>query len=261
MKQVFAKAALTAIFSTAVSLILVLTFVPDADRTTESVAVKMAILCPLVISFPASAYLFYQKHRLADTLEALTTAHQQLAQAHTELADAHAKLSEVARHDDMTGLLNRKSFLATLKAARRHSDGGALLVIDADHFKQINDTYGHGQGDIALSMIAAAIGEGVRERDLVGRIGGEEFAALLHGASNEDALLVAERIRQNVEALRFSPRDGQILPLTVSIGGTHISPGLTVSKLMREADNRLYQAKAGGRNQIVFGDPMLEKVA
>ena len=255
MKQVFAKAAFTAIISAAVSLLLVLTIVPAAGGIVDGSRLAMATLCPLAISFPASFYLYYQKRKLAETLAALKTAHQRLAVAHAELADAHSRLSEKARHDDMTGLLNRESFLTALKASRRHNNGGALLIIDADHFKYINDTHGHGQGDIALSMIAAAIREGVRADDLVGRIGGEEFAAFLAGASEDETLLVAERIRLGVEALRFSPGEGKLQQLSVSIGGARVHPHLSVSQMMREADNRLYQAKARGRNRVVLGGP------
>lgn len=253
MKQVFAKAAFTAIVSAAVSLLLVLTIVPAVGGLVDGSRLAMATLCPLAISFPASFYLYHQKRKLSETLEALTTAHQRLAVAHAELADAHARLSEKARHDDMTGLLNRESFLAALKASRRRKDGGTLLIIDADHFKYINDTHGHGQGDIALSMIAKAISDGVRVGDLVGRIGGEEFAAFLNGVDEDEALLVAERIRLGVEALRFAPGDGKFLPLSVSIGGARFYPHLPVSQTMREADNHLYQAKARGRNCVVLG--------
>ena len=261
MKQVFAKAAFAAIASVAVSLLLVLTVVPAVGGVVEGNALVMSVLCPLVIAFPASAYLFYQKRKLADTLAALTLAHERLARAHAELAETHARLAEKARRDDMTGLLNRESFLAALKGSRRRADDGALLVIDADHFKRINDTHGHAQGDIALSMIAEAIRNGVRDSDIVGRIGGEEFAAFLAGAGPEEALLVAERIRLGVEGLRFSPGDGKYLPLSVSIGATRVSPHLSWSQMMREADDRLYEAKAGGRNRVVFGPPAREAAA
>lgn len=255
MKQVFTKAALTTAASVAVSLLLVLTLVPAVGGVVEGNALVMSVLCPLVIAFPASAYLFHQKRELANTLAALTLAHDGLAKAHAELAEAHARLAEKARRDTMTGLLNRESFLAALKGSRRRADEGALLVIDADHFKRINDTHGHAQGDVALLMIAEAIRGGVRENDIVGRIGGEEFAAFLAGANREEALLVAERIRLGVEGLRFSPGDGKYLPLSISIGAVQVAPHLSWAQMMREADDRLYEAKAGGRNRVVFAAP------
>ncbi len=252
MKQVFAKAALTAIASASISLLLVLTLVPALGGVVEGNALLMTILCPLVIAFPASAYTFWQKKKLDDAIADLTATHAALAGAHAELAGAHERLSEKARHDDMTGLLNREAFFDALKGSRRRTDTGVLLIVDADHFKYINDTHGHAQGDVALLMIAEAIRAGVRADDIVGRIGGEEFAAFLGGASKEDALLVAERIRLGVEGLRFSPGDGKYLPLSVSIGAAHLRPHLSWSQLMREADSRLYEAKARGRNRVVF---------
>lgn len=254
MTQVFAKAALAAIVSAATSLLLVLAIVPALGGVVEGNALVMSILCPLVIAFPASAYTFWQKKRLADAMAELTAAHAELARAHAELAEAHEQLSEKARHDDMTGLLNRESFFDALKGSRRRTDTGVLLIIDADHFKHINDTHGHAQGDVALLMIAEAIRAGVRSGDIVGRIGGEEFAAFLAGAGEDEALLVAERIRLGVEGLRFSPGEGKYLPLSVSIGAARLRPHLSWSQMMREADSRLYEAKARGRNRVVFED-------
>ena len=99
----------------------------------------------------------------------------------------------------MTGMLNRESFFAALEGSRRKSDRGALLIIDADHFKKINDNFGHLTGDAALLEIAAAISRAIRVGDILGRIGGEEFGAFLVGASDKEAIRVAERIRREVE--------------------------------------------------------------
>jgi diguanylate cyclase (GGDEF)-like protein len=252
MSKVFAQAALTTIASAAVSLFLVVMLLPVRGATVDGNALIMAVLCPLLIAFPASAHFFLQKKKLAEAIREITAAHEKLGKAHAELALAHAQLAEKARHDDMTGLLNRESFFGALKGTRRRTDTGVLLIVDADHFKYINDTHGHAQGDVALLMIAEAIRGGVRAGDIVGRIGGEEFAAFLCGASREEALIVAERIRLGVEALRFSPGEGKYLPLSVSIGAAQLRPQLSWSQLMREADGRLYEAKARGRNRVVF---------
>lgn len=255
MNQVIAKAAFTAIVSAAVSLLLVVVLLPVRGAMADSNAVVMAVLCPLVIAFPASIHFFLQKKKLAEAVEEITAAHEKLAAAHAELERAHARLAEKARHDDMTGLLNREAFFAALKGARRRGDSGVMLIIDADHFKYINDTHGHAQGDVALLLIAEAIRSGVRAGDIVGRIGGEEFAAFLCGATPEEALVVAERVRLGVEGLRFSPGEGKYLPLSVSIGAATRRPHLSWSQLLREADNRLYEAKARGRNRVVFDEP------
>jgi diguanylate cyclase (GGDEF)-like protein len=152
----------------------------------------------------------------------------------------------------MTGMLNRENFFAALDGSRRRSDRGALLIIDADHFKRINDSFGHLTGDDALLEIAAAISRGVRNGDVLGRIGGEEFAAYLVGATDQEAKLVAERIRHEVELVRFRPGGERTIPLTVSIGGTACAAEATVSELMRAADRKLYEAKNAGRNLAIF---------
>ena len=133
---------------------------------------------------------------------------------HAQLAAAHRRLEEKAARDDMTGMLNRESFFATLDGSRRESDRGALLIVDADHFKSINDRYGHLTGDDALLLIAAAIRRGVRSGDVLGRIGGEEFGAFLVGANESEASRIAERIRREVELIRFRPVDERTVPLT-----------------------------------------------
>jgi diguanylate cyclase (GGDEF)-like protein len=152
----------------------------------------------------------------------------------------------------MTGMLNRETFFAALDRSRRKTDRGALLIIDADHFKKINDSYGHLTGDAALLEIAAAIARAVRAGDVLGRIGGEEFAAFLVAASDGEAVHVAERIRREVELIRFQPSGDRIVPLTVSIGGTICACEANVSELMRVADKRLYEAKSRGRNLAIF---------
>ncbi|TIY02584.1 MAG: GGDEF domain-containing protein, partial [Mesorhizobium sp.] len=149
-------------------------------------------------------------------------------------------------------MLNRESFFAALDASRRKSDRGALLIIDADHFKIINDSYGHLTGDEALLLIASAIERGVRSGDVIGRIGGEEFGAFLVGATEQEAKRVAERIRREVELIRFRPVDERVIPLTVSIGGVTCGEDAGVSDLMRAADHRLYLAKHRGRNLTIL---------
>ncbi|TIT45596.1 MAG: GGDEF domain-containing protein, partial [Mesorhizobium sp.] len=178
--------------------------------------------------------------------------------AHAQLAAAHRRLAEKASRDDMTGMLNRESFFAALDGSRRKSDRGALLIIDADHFKTINDNFGHLTGDDALLLIASAIERGVRSGDVLGRIGGEEFGAFLTGATEQEAKRVAERIRREVELIRFRPVDERTIPLTVSIGGTVCGEDVNVSELMRAADRRLYQAKHAGRNLTILDTDISE---
>ena len=243
MRKIILKSSLVAVGSTLASLSIVSLLVPALGGVVDGYAWLMSTVCPLVISGPASAFTFWQSDRLR-------RAHDALSAAHTELAEAHRDLAEKARRDPMTGLLNRESFFATLDGLRRRTDGGALLIIDADHFKKINDGFGHLVGDEALLAIAAAIGRGVRSRDLVARIGGEEFAAWLEGATIDEAAIVAERIRREVEAVAFESPSGGKVPLTVSIGGTLSAGQKTLSDLLRTADHHLYAAKRAGRNRV-----------
>ncbi len=245
MKNVIKKAMLVALGSAGASASMTAVALPLLGGSFSGNAVLLSILCPIVIAFPASAYTTWQADRLR-------TAHGALARAHAELSAAHRRLAEKARRDDMTGMLNREAFFGTLDGSRRKTDRGALLIIDADHFKRINDTHGHLVGDQALLKIAAAISRAVRTGDILGRIGGEEFGAFLVGATDQEATHVAERIRREVEAIRFRPDGSATLPLTVSIGGTGCGPDSSVSELMRAADKRLYEAKQGGRNLSVF---------
>ncbi len=200
-----------------------------------------------MIVWPASAYGFWQADRLKK-------ANRELSRAHAELAAAHRRLKEQSSRDEMTGMLKREHFFAALDHSRRKTDRGALLIIDADHFKTINDSFGHPTGDAALLEIVAAISRSIRGVDVLGRIGGEEFGAFLVGASLEEAVMVAERIRREVEKISFHPHDEHAVRLTVSIGGTTCGPDATVSELMRAADERLYQAKNLGRNLAVIDD-------
>ena len=245
MNKIFLKSTAVAFSSLLASLLLAIIVVPALGGVVDGNAWLMLTICPLAIAWPASAFTFWQGEKLRG-------AHRELARAHAELAAAHRRLEEKASRDTMTGMLNRESFFAVLEGSRRRTDRGALLIIDADHFKKINDSYGHLTGDRALLDIASAISAGVRAGDVLGRIGGEEFGAFLVGASAEEAIRVAERIRRGVEAIRFQPVDEKLLPLSVSIGGTPCGRDANVSELMRAADKRLYEAKGRGRNRAIF---------
>lgn len=241
MQRVLIKAAILALVSMAISVAIVAAVMWPVPGD----ALMLSALCPLLIGFPASAFTFWQN-------EKLSRLNGELRATHAALEEAHSKLGERARRDAMTGFLNREAFFGALDGTRRRSDRGALLLVDADHFKRINDSYGHLVGDDALLEIADAIRRAVRERDVVGRIGGEEFGVYLLGANRAESLVIAERIRAEVEAIGFMPTQGRTMTLTVSVGGADCMSDAPVSEIMRTADRRLYEAKNAGRNRVVL---------
>lgn len=174
------------------------------------------------------------------------------------------RLYELATTDALTGLSNRRHFLSELESAlqrcKRGAPAGALLMIDLDHFKSINDRYGHAAGDYVLQHFAQTTQACLRESDLLGRLGGEEFACLLNGSTGEPARAAAERIRQAVGGQSY-PVDGQAIQLTVSIGLTEMSAqDKSVDQILNRSDHALYQAKNLGRNQVCVADGLVTGV-
>lgn len=179
----------------------------------------------------------------------------------TDITDKANMLERLATTDPLTGLYNRRHFLGSLDAEwsrfQRYYRSVSVLMLDIDHFKSVNDRYGHAVGDEAIKAVAAACNEGKRKSDLVGRLGGEEFAVLLPETSLSRAKLVAERIRKRVMAIRLNAQQVQF-GLTVSIGVAEAGVGMSgTDALMNAADNALYRAKADGRNQCVCWSPPL----
>lgn len=170
-----------------------------------------------------------------------------------QLREANRRLEALASTDWLTDCLNRRAFTSRVGSSlSRMSGGGALLVIDADHFKTVNDRFGHDRGDEVLQLIAGAIRDSVRDGDLVGRLGGEEFGVYLKDAGLEVTSRAAERIRAAVNAL-FVSSDGIAQRLSVSIGGAVCAEDIGFSELFRVADQRLYNAKHAGRNRVELG--------
>ena len=175
---------------------------------------------------------------------------------HEQLRHANQQLEQLASTDWLTACLNRGAFTGMVT---RHLDrrttadgvGGALLIVDADDFKSVNDRFGHDSGDEALRQIADAIREALRSTDLVGRLGGEEFGIFLAGTDLAAADHVAERVRSAVSSIRFRP-NGIDCPLSVSIGGAAYATSAQFSDLYRLADQRLYEAKNTGRDRVAM---------
>jgi two-component system, cell cycle response regulator len=170
-----------------------------------------------------------------------------------ELDEQSRRLEALIFGDELTGLPNRRFVLTQLSAlvsgAKRHERPFSVLMIDIDHFKQINDTYGHAAGDAVLATVAGTLRERLREEDWVGRLGGEEFAALLPDEDLEAAAVVAESLRHAIENMGVRLEDqGEILRVTVSVGYATLEAGEDADGVLRRADDALYAAKAGGRN-------------
>ena len=163
------------------------------------------------------------------------------------------ELKTASRVDGLTGLYNRRywqeRFDEMHKLCVRREKPSTALMLDIDHFKRINDTYGHQAGDKVIKMLAALIKRCVRETDLAGRYGGEEFAIILNDSSVEDAKVVAERIRQLAQRLVVE-HEGESISFTVSLGLAQFSPDFKGAMAWLEcADQALYEAKENGRNQ------------
>jgi len=162
---------------------------------------------------------------------------------------AGRELRTLAMTDDLTGLPNRRSVTATTQAVIDEGGNAALLILDIDHFKRINDQHGHAAGDAVLRAVTAAwrgaIGPGVT----LGRLGGEEFVAVMQLGNLTQGKELAERLRQTVAGLDLSGWLGH-LQLTTSVGVTLLGPGDTLAAALARADAALYRAKEGGRNRV-----------
>lgn len=172
----------------------------------------------------------------------------------TEHKQAEAALQALAYRDPLTGLLNRRHFFERaaeeLMRARRHHRPLAILMLDMDHFKHINDRYGHAAGDSTLQIMAAYLSEILRNEDLVARIGGEEFAVLMPDNGLDKARTVAERLRVSIAEHGIPTEEDEIF-CTVSVGIAIVShTDNCIEDALRRADAALYRAKAGGRNRV-----------
>lgn len=252
------KATIATVASVIVSVSIVLLLVPMLGGHPDGPGFWMSVLCPLVIAGPASTWQFHQQEQIARARDELASTHMALDRAHRELAALHAALSERARTDALTGGLNREALLGVLAQNSRSDQGTcALLLVDADHFKRVNDRFGHLVGDEALRLIGRAMEACLGNSGNWGRIGGEEFAVVLPGADSASALAIAERLRVAVQEAGLT-HHGLVVPLSVSIGVALRRCPFDPTDLFRVADANLYRAKNDGRNRIaVEGAPDL----
>jgi diguanylate cyclase (GGDEF)-like protein/PAS domain S-box-containing protein len=171
----------------------------------------------------------------------------------TEKKEMEKKLESLASTDALTGLWNRRYFFEIghneCKRTRRYKAKFGMLMIDIDHFKDINDTYGHAAGDLVLKNTAEIFRKSLRDVDIAARIGGEEFAVLMPNTDIEGARIVAERLRNAVESSEFV-YEGTALKITISVGISDCSNVNSIDEMMKNADDALYEAKSSGRNCV-----------
>lgn len=185
--------------------------------------------------------------------EEVSLGHVWLLRDVTERKQKEKQLAILASTDTLTNLPNRRSFMAML-ARRLESQGGAtphdaLLMLDIDHFKKVNDTYGHPVGDLVLQQMAQVMRQSLRADDYAARLGGEEFVVLLHQTTLEESRLLAERLRECVASQPTDAGEAGMIAITVSIGLVELA-GQESQMALEHADKALYAAKAGGRNRV-----------
>ncbi|MDO3410388.1 diguanylate cyclase [Saccharibacillus sp. CPCC 101409] len=200
------------------------------------------------------------KRKLEELYQATRELNGQLESLHVEyekkqraLIEVNQKLETLALTDALTGLSNRRAFQERLHAefASLRAGGAvcSLLLVDIDHFKKINDTYGHPAGDLVLADLARLLRETAEEGDLPARFGGEEFVLLLPGSGREESIRKAESVRTAIEVRDWGP-----YRVTVSVGAATADTDSTESSLLYAADLALYASKSGGRNRTTHAD-------
>lgn len=233
-------------------------FIPDtgsslrARRLSLPREVKSFAAIPLMMEKEMLAVMTIENMR-EDDFDRLSVVAAQLALA-IKKARLYQKVQELSIVDGLTGTFLRRHFLKQfeeeLQRSRHHQLPLSFLMADIDHFKEYNDKYGHLVGDAVLKDVAHLLKEGVREIDLVGRYGGEEFSLLLAETSRESALPVAERLRLSVEKHQFKA-DDEVGKVTISIGlATFPEDARETESLLDKADQALYKAKQCGRNRV-----------
>uniref|UniRef100_A0A486XPB5 diguanylate cyclase n=1 Tax=Rheinheimera sp. BAL341 TaxID=1708203 RepID=A0A486XPB5_9GAMM len=177
-----------------------------------------------------------------------------VAVSRIELESMNGRLTQLSKTDFLTQLFNRghweESLIQEYKRLQRYAHQSTLLMCDIDHFKRINDTYGHSAGDLVIQKIADAVRKNLRATDIAGRYGGEEYAVLLVDTPLDQATYFAERLRKTVEQMSIE-YNGQLLKVTLSLGLAEYNKQMTEHRQWIEAsDKALYQSKANGRNQL-----------
>jgi len=211
----------------------------------------------------------WRDHPLRTEYERLSASFQKLARRltkisrisdgfQTQLKELNASLAAVSRTDPLTGVANRRAMIDWLDDAAADAESGsgtfAVAMVDIDHFKRINDTFGHAVGDNVLRTIASVLVANKGDMDFAARWGGEEFLLLLR-AGGDDVAAICERVRAEIEAVKVN-HNGKQIRCTVSIGVAQHEPMLSAADTIRDADRALYAAKSFGRNTVVAAETL-----
>lgn len=201
-----------------------------------------------------------------EELVARVKVHLKIKKLQDEQKRSNELLLELSNTDHLTGLFNRRYMMEALdkEVQRSVRKGGtlSLIMLDIDHFKQVNDSYGHLQGDVVLQKVAQQLQKELRSYDCAARYGGEEFVAILPDSTLKESVFVADRVRLAVQGTRFNGPLAK-LNLTVSLGVACFSKdhSSTVDGFIKQADDALYRAKSNGRNRVEFHEPEKTAVA
>lgn len=222
--------------------ILTLLLIPNLIGLINQELMLMAAKIDLMIA-PLIVFLFYAQHHVDMLIKSLY--------------DHQNKLNHLANRDALTGLFNRRHFFEfanlIIKRAKRSKSSLCLLVFDIDHFKSINDEFGHMAGDAVIRETAKILLETLRETDLIARLGGEEFVALLADADRSTGTLAAERARTALGKAVLPTEKGSPIRFTASVGVAVMRPeGEALEDILDRADQGLYSAKRNGRNRVVY---------
>jgi diguanylate cyclase (GGDEF)-like protein len=244
--------------SLVVSLLIAATTLAGVYRVTGGSLQEMLIF--VLVYLPVFLFsLFISWSTTLDRRRAFLRA-QLDEMTHSELAQANGRLQTLAYTDALTGIGNRRSFEEQghreIERAVRQREPLCLLIFDIDHFKRINDTYGHDVGDQVLRRLSHEVQAQLRSIDLLARFGGEEFIVLLPNTALAEAEQVAERLRAHLEACEIALDGGASVRFTVSVGiGEFSAAARSMDDLLTQADQALYRAKKAGRNQVCVAEP------
>ena len=210
----------------------------------------------LQVRIRAGERILLLERRLHEQNAQLETLYEQLSRENVKLGRQQKQLSRQARTDFLTEVAHRRDSDARLQfefsSARDFGSDLSGLVLDIEHFKEVNDTYGHKTGDLVLKRCAEVLRGAVRQGDFVGRYGGDEFVCIFPGTSHGDARTVADRMHGQIGGLRVRAHQGKEVRITVSVGLAQLESGTrTPAELLAHADRGLYSAKKRGRNLVL----------